>query len=51
MQRLQGTVVLVGRIRVAESARQQQVGEPRDQILEIQVVELVAGEPGIPVLH
>ena len=51
VQRLHGPVVVVRRVGAAESARQQQVGQLRDQILEIQLVERVAGESRVAVFH
>ena len=51
VQRLHGLVVFVGRVRVAEAAGQQQVGQLRDQILEVEVVEQVAGEFRVAVFH
>ena len=51
VQRLHRPLVVVHRVRVAEAAREQQVGQLRDQILEIQLVEHVAGEFRVAVLH
>jgi hypothetical protein len=51
MQRLHRPLGLVGPVRVGEPARQQQVGQLRHQILEIQIVEQVAGELRVAILH
>src|SRR5204863_9415199 len=54
VQRLQGAVFVAGRRiapGVAEPARQQQVGELRHEILEIDLVEQVAGVFGVAVFH
>ena len=44
VQRLHRPLFLVVAVRVAEAAREQQIGQLRHQILEIQLVERVAGE-------
>ena len=51
MQRLQGPLRVVHRVGAAEAAGEQQIGELGDQILEIQVVELVAREFRVAILH
>ena len=52
MQRLEGSIILALRVpRVVEAACKQQVGELREQRLEVQVVEEAGDEARIPVLH
>ena len=51
VQRLHRPLLVVHAVRVAEPAREQQIGQLRDQILEIQIVELVAGEFRVAVFH
>ena len=51
VQRLHRPLVVVQGVRVAEAARQQQVRELRDQILQIEIVELVADVFRVAVLH
>ena len=51
VQRLHGLGLLVAGMRVIEPARQQQVRELREQILEVDALELVAGELRVSVLH
>ena len=51
VQRLHRPLFLVHAVRAAESAGQQKIRQLRDQILEIQIVELVADVFGVPVLH
>jgi hypothetical protein len=51
VQRLHRPLFVVHAVGVAEAAGEQQIGELRDQILEIQIVELVARECRIPVFH
>ena len=54
VQRLHRAVLVAGRRiapRIAEPARQQQVGQLRDQILEIDLVEQVAGVLRVAVFH
>ena len=51
VQRLHRPLFLVVAVRVPETAREQQVGELRDQILEIQLVERITGEFGVAVLQ
>ncbi len=51
MQRLHRPIVVVQGVRVAEAARQQQIREFRDQIFQIEIVELVADVLRVPVLH
>ena len=51
MQRLHRAVVLVAAVGAAEPAGQKQIGQLRDQILQIQVVELVPGVFRVSILH
>ena len=51
MQRLERPLGIVHSVWIAEAAGQQEIGELRDQILEIQFVELIASELGVSVLH
>ena len=54
VQRLHRAVVVVrgpGAVRILKAARQQQVGELRHQILQIQLVEVRAREFRVAVLH
>jgi hypothetical protein len=48
---LHRAIVLIGRVGVPKAARQQEVGELGDEVFEIQIVEQIAGELGVPVLH
>src|SRR5207247_4253672 len=51
VQRLHRALVVVHPVRVPEAAGQQQVGELRDQIFEIQAIELIADVFGVAILH
>jgi len=51
VQRLHRPLFVLRPVRVTEAAREQQIGQLRDQILQIQIVELVAREFRIPVFH
>ena len=51
VQRLHRLVGIVHGVRAAEAAREQQIGQLGDQILEIEIVQLVAGEFRVPVFH
>ena len=51
MQRLHRLLGIVGPVGVSEAAGEQQVGQLGDQILEIEIVQLVAGEFRVSVLH
>ncbi len=53
LHRVPGLVVIVVRqsVRALEAAREQHVGEPGEQVLEIDIVEVVAGELGVAILH
>jgi hypothetical protein len=51
VERLHRALGVVGAVRASETTRQQQVGELRDEILEIQVVEQIARESGVAVFH
>jgi hypothetical protein len=51
VQRLHRPLVVVHGVRIAEPARQQQVRQLGHQILEIQVVQCVAGEFRVAILH
>jgi len=52
LSRVPGHAVVVREaVGVVEAARQQEVGELREQLLEIEVVEILAGEPGVAVLQ
>ena len=52
LHRMPRFVVVVGQaVRAVEAAREQQVGQPREQILEIELVEVLAGELGVAILH
>ena len=52
VQRLHRSAVLAGHpVRVVEPARQQEIGQPREQLLEVELVEVLAGVLGIAVFH
>ena len=51
MQRLHRPVILVHPVRISESAREEQVRQLGDQILEIQIVERVTGKLRVAVFH
>jgi hypothetical protein len=51
VQRLHRLLGIVHRVRVAEPAREQQIGKLRDQIFKIEIVELVTDEFRVPVSH
>ena len=51
VQRLHRPLLVVHAVRVAEPAGEEQIGELRHQILEIQIVEIAAREFRVPVLH
>ncbi len=51
VQRLHRPLFLVHAVRAAESAGQQKIRQLRDEIFEIQVVELVADIFGVTILH
>jgi len=38
-------------VRIVEAARQQKIGQPRQQLFEIDVVQVVAGKLRVPVLQ
>ena len=51
VQRLHRPLLVVHAVRVAEPAGQEQIGELRHQIFEIQVVQIAAGELRVSVFH
>ena len=52
VQRLHRSSVLAGHpVRIVEPARQQEIGQPRQQLFEVELVELLAGVLGIAVFH
>ena len=52
LHRVTGLIVVVGQsVRAVEPAREEQVGQAREQVLEIDVVEVLAGELGVAVFH
>ena len=52
VQRLHRSSVLAGHpVRVVEPARQQEIGQPREQLFEVELVEVLAGVLGIAVFH
>jgi hypothetical protein len=51
VQRLHRALFLVVAVRISEAARQQQIRQLRDEILEIDLVEQVAGVLGVALLQ
>ena len=51
VQRLHGALFRIHVARAAEAAREQQVGQLRQQLLEVDALEVVAGEAGVLVPH
>jgi hypothetical protein len=49
VERLHRFLVFVGAVGIAEAARQQQIRQLRHEVLEIEIVEVVAGELRVPV--